>query len=434
MRADAILAMARHRADAAEVYDEESDRTVVEFRGGRFQSQVTRLTRGCGLRVIKDGRLGFSSSTNDERYDELVDAALETAVLGRPAAFGFAGPAAMPTVAACESRVMLHPLARMIEWGRELCAAMRARVPELALDLAFDRTWHETRVRTTAGLEAESARATFELAASGVIAGDGIFWLPEYVNLSDGRHFDPGPLCDRLEAAARRGRRRARLASGTHPVIVLPLALPALLAPLRAGVDGRQAARRTSPLAGREGERILAGVLTISDDPLRSHGLESTPFDGEGLPARRNPLFERGVFRGFLHDLASAAAVGAESTGSARRDYASPPGPGVSNLEIEPGTTPLEQAIAATSDGLLVAGFVGDGQSNVLAGEVALNATSAFRIEGGELAGRVKDAMVAGNVYEMLASVDLVGAEVRDLGRQFLPWLRFPALRVATRD
>jgi PmbA protein len=384
--------------------------------------------------VVKDGRLGFSSSTNAERYDELVDAAIETAGIGRPARFGFAGPAEMPPVNACDSRVMLHPPARMIDWGRELCAAMRARVPELKLDLTFSRTWHETRIRTTAGLAAEFERAAFDLEVSGLIAGDGIAWLPEYVNLSDGRHFNPEPLCDRLEATARRMRRRAHLASGTWPVIVAPLAVTGLLAPLHFGVDGRQLEKGTSPLIGREGERVIADCLTIADNPLRRHGLASTPFDGEGVPARRNRLFERGVFRGFLHDLASAAACGKQSTGSARREYSSQPAPGAGSIEIEPGATTLDEAIRTTGEGLLVTGFVGGGQSNIIAGEVSLNATSALRIEKGELTGRVKDAMVAGNVYEMLATVDAVGDEQQDLGEQFLPWLRFPALRVAARD
>ena len=434
MQAEAILAIAGHRADAAEVFVTETDRTVVEFRGGRFQAQETRLARGCGLRVIKDGRLGFSTSTNDDRYDGLIDAALETAALGRPATFEFARPDEYPAVIACNSRVMLQSAGRMVEWGRDLCAAMRSRVPELRLDLTFYRTWHETRIMTTAGLDAGFERATFELRVNGVLAGDGITMLPEYQNLSDGRLFDPGPLCDRLETTALNLRRRARIASGVWPVIFMPLALPDLLAPLAYGVNGLQLERNTSPLIGREGEPVIADCLTVSDDPLRSYGLETTPFDAEGLPARRNPLFDRGRFGGFIHDLRTAAACGAQSTGSARRDYDRPPVPWPASLVIEPGTAALADTIRDTREGLLVFQCVGGGQSNMLAGEIALNLTPALKVEQGELVGRVKNLMLAGNIYELLGTVDRVGAEPHDLGGSLLPWLRFPGLRLAAGD
>ncbi|HDQ99403.1 MAG TPA: TldD/PmbA family protein [candidate division WOR-3 bacterium] len=435
MRVDAVLAMAGLRADAAEVYVEETDRTVVEFRAGQFRSQETRLERGCGLRVVREGRLGFAASSNDERYDELVDAALEAAGLGGPAGFAFAAQPAPPPVATGHSRVMLYPPRRMAEWGRELCSAMRSRVPEMRLDLTFTRTRREVRIATTGGADAGYERTTFDLHASGLIAGAGsMIWLPEYVNLSDGRPFELEPLCNRLEQTARHSRRRARARTGDQPVIVTALALPALLAPLPGGTSGRHRQKRISPLIGREGERVLADCLSVTDNPHRACSLAAAPFDGEGVATRPVPLFERGAFRGFLYDLDSAADAGVAATGSARREYPTLPAPGFSNLEIAPGTAGLEEALRATGSGLLVCQFVGGGQSNLLAGEVALNAISAYRFERGEITGRVKDAMVTGNVYEMLATVDLVGDEQRDLGRWFLPWLRFPSLRVVARE
>jgi PmbA protein len=89
--------------------------------------------------------------------------------------------------------------------------------------------------------------------------------------------------------------------------------------------------------------------------------------------------------------------------------------------------------MADTKQGLLVDAFIGEGQSNLLAGEVALSASSAFRIENGAVVGRVKDVMIAGNAYEMLSTVDAVGSQQQDLGRWFVPFLRFPSLRVASK-
>ena len=429
-----VLAMARPRTAAAEIFSEETDRTAIEFRGGRFHARETRLTHGYGLRVVVDGRLGFSSTTNEEQPGDMVDAAIETAALGRPARFAFPGPGQPGSVVTFNNRAMQYPPQRMMTWGQDLVEAMHARVPELKLDLSFTRTWREVRIRNSSGLDAGFERAEFYAAVTGLMVDDGLVWLPEYADLADGRPFALEPLADRLERQARHARRRARLVSGEYPVIVMPLGLPSLLAPLESGVGGRQRQKGTSPLIGREGERVLAACLTITDNPLRKYGQSSAPVDGEGVPSRANVLFDAGVFGGFLHDLGTAAACGTTSNGAARRGYSEPTVPGTSNLEIAPGDADLEDTVRATDEGLLVYGFVGGGQSNVMAGEVALDITSGFKIERGEIVGRVKDAMVAGNVYDLLASVDAVGNTQHALGSLYAPFLRLPAVRVTTSE
>lgn len=434
MQEKEILALARRRADRAEVYAEETDRTTVEFRAGRFHSQESRLALGHGLRVVKDGRVGFSSSTDPERLDQLVDAAVETARYGRECRFRLPHAAEGPAVRAFDNRVMLVTATRLREWGEDLVRAMRARVKDLKLDLTFRRTYAETVVANTEGLNVGFQRAALELNVSGLMVDDGLVWLPEYVNLSNGEPFNIEPLCDQLENLARQARERARLASGTWPVIVMPPALAELLGPLHFGVNGRMKEKGTSPLVGREGEPVIGASLTVVDNPLRDHATGSSRFDGEGLPCRRNVLFERGVFRGFLHDLATAAACDDEPTGSARRGYGTPPFPAVTNLEILPGDTTFETAVAEMDQGLVVHQLTGGGQSNMLAREVAVNCSTALKVEAGKVVGRVKGAMLAGNIWEMLKTVDRVGAVQQDLGDAFLPFLRFPALKTATGD
>ncbi len=200
------------------------------------------------------------------------------------------------------------------------------------------------------------------------------------------------------------------------------------------GVNGKQLEKGSSPLIGKVGEKLLDEKIVLADNALRDFGTASAPSDGEGLPRRRNVLFDRGVFTGFLFDLATAAACGTRSTGSAARDYSSQPRPDASNLELAPGDARLEEVLAGTKDGLLVHDCIGGGQSNVLAGDVALNVSSGFRIGNGRLTGRVKDTMIAGNVYDMFKAVAAVGNAGRDLGSYYVPFLMFAGLKVATRD
>jgi len=433
---DEILALAHRRGVEAEAYSSEIDRTLVEFRSGRLHSQETRLVSGCGLRVLKSGRLGFAASTNQDRPDQLLDAAIAVAEESgdRKAIFGFPPQQDMAPVRIFDNRVMLVSPDRMAGWGRDLVSALKARVSGLKLDLSFVRTYRETRVKNSSGMDVTFERAEFELDAAGLIVADGLTWVFEYLNLSDGDTFHIEPIADRLEQKAIRARSKASLASGEWPVIVMPTALPALLLPLILGVDGKNREKGTSPLVDRQSETVVADRLSINDNPLRSYAMMSSPVDAEGMTRRKTDLFTRGVFNGFLYDIRTAAACGVETTASAGRPWNRLPQPSISNIEIEPGGRRLEDVLAEMKQGLLVDGFIGEGQSNLLAGEVALNASSAFKVADGAITGRVKDVMIAGNCYEMLATVDAVGDRQQDLGRWFLPFLRFPSLRIAARE
>jgi PmbA protein len=431
---DEILSLAQARGAKAEVFGADVNRTVVEFRANEFHSQESRQSRGYGLRLVRNGRVGFSSTTNPDVVEELVEAALDTAALGKPCRFDFPGPAPNPAVTTFENRVIMLAGLKMIDWGRELIEAVRARVPSMKLDVAFIRTYRETVVMNSAGLDTRFPRAEFHLSATGLIVRDGLVWIPEYENLSSGKPPAIGPLADRIEQRAFSARSRARLATGTYPVIFMPTAMPDLLYPIEVGVNGKQLEKGTSPLIGKTGQRLLDEKITITDNGLRDFGLASGPFDAEGVPRRRTAVFDRGVFTGFLFDLATAAACRAETTGSASRDYSAQPQPGTSNIELACGTARLEETIKGVRDGLLVYDCIGGRQSNVLAGDVTLNVSSGCKIENGAVAGRVKDAMIAGNVYEMFRNVEAVGDTERDLGTYFVPFVKFPALKVATRD
>ncbi len=57
----------------------------------------------------------------------------------------------------------------------------------------------------------------------------------------------------------------------------------------------------------------------------------------------------------------------------------------------------------------------------------------AYRIERGEIAGRVKDAAVAGNVYELLKRIAGVGNDARWTGSRYAPSLLLEGVAVARR-
>ena len=70
--------------------------------------------------------------------------------------------------------------------------------------------------------------------------------------------------------------------------------------------------------------RFAAPAVSMIDDASREY-----PFDGEGIPVRRNSVVENGIYRRRLHDLGSAARTGEDPTGNAiRGSFRYPPRPG----------------------------------------------------------------------------------------------------------
>ena len=77
---------------------------------------------------------------------------------------------------------------------------------------------------------------------------------------------------------------------------------------------------------------------------------------------------------------------------------------------------------------------MGLGQVNVISGAFSYNLSMAFKIENGDIAGRVKDISVAGNIYQDLQEIEAVSRESEWVyGGIRLPYILLPELNVVTR-
>jgi PmbA protein len=65
--------------------------------------------------------------------------------------------------------------------------------------------------------------------------------------------------------------------------------------------------------------------------------------------------------------------------------------------------------VRGIDEGLLVHRVMGLGQGNPISGEFSVNVSLGFKIERGEVVGRVKDVMLAGNAYDALRNIAAIG-------------------------
>jgi PmbA protein len=136
-------------------------------------------------------------------------------------------------------------------------------------------------------------------------------------------------------------------------------------------------------------------------------------------------LIENGVAGTPLLDLQTAGQLGTSSTGAAGRGLATTPSPTSSVIDIKVGDTHFEDMIAGVKEGLIVEELLGAGQGNELGGDFRANVSLGYKIENGEIVGRVKDTMVSGNVYDVLSQVEYIG----DSSEWIFGSMRSPAIQ-----
>jgi len=101
--------------------------------------------------------------------------------------------------------------------------------------------------------------------------------------------------------------------------------------------------------------RIGSEIVNVTADATLPGGLGSFGYDDEGVPAQSTPVVRDGIFSGYLSSRGSAAELGERSSGAARADgWQRIPLVRMTNLSLEPGTTPIEEIIAGTRHGILV--------------------------------------------------------------------------------
>jgi PmbA protein len=140
------------------------------------------------------------------------------------------------------------------------------------------------------------------------------------------------------------------------------------------------------------------------------------------------------VLKTFMADLQTAALLGVAPTGHGFRSYGSRPSPSPTNLIAEVGDTSFDDMVRGMKRGLIIDQTLGSGQSNILAGEFNVNVELGFLVEDGRIVGRVKDCMVAGNVYEVLKRVEAIGSQAQWLGSSCVPPIMVSGLKLSAQQ
>ncbi|MDY0000427.1 MAG: TldD/PmbA family protein [Polyangia bacterium] len=428
-------------ADSAEVLVRTGRELSAKVRLGVPELLEQASHRALGLRVLRGGRQAICH-TSDFSEPALVAFAEETARLARLAEPDpDAGPPDPGILATAWPDLGLFD------------EAVAALGPEQAMEMAFGAEGaardYDPRITNSEGATCSVSAGQRALVTSGGFAGafsgTSVSLEVEAVADDEGGKKRNGSWWDsrrRLgalaspEAIGKEAARRTlaqlgakKIPSCKVPVVFSPEAGAQVLRSLFGLVSGDAAFRRATFFLEQEGRIVASPLCTVLDDPLIEGAPGSRPFDGEGLPSRRNLLVDRGTFTGFLCDTYAGRRLGRPSTASAGRGVGSAPAVSPSNFFLARGDTPPEALLRDTPEGLYVEQLMGFGW-NPVTGDFSKGAEG-FWIEGGERAFPVSEVTISARFEDLLMGIDAVGDDLDHKSAIASPTFRVSRMTVA---
>ena len=410
----ALIDCAARTGAEFEIYSRASETKEVIVENSELKGAESSLSSGVSLRLVKNGMLGFSFTRNLTDPAELVENALVALKAGVEAEFSFPGTkncARLRTYSEKAGRIssdeLLAESFRMKDFlsGRskaQINAGARLSISECRLinSSGTDIAWKESCVEKSGSL-ISAGGSTY----STVDCGFDLLPMPEAALENVVRLFE----ADRTEI---------RPSPGKHKVLFMPSAMNTLLWRVQSGANGQSLHQKITPLAGRIGEKIFSDILTLHNNPLDDSIPGARSIDDEGVPCTDFPLVDKGVFKGFYYDLNYAAKTGSVPTGHGFRNSmwgGDPvmlrPQPCLGHLYCDKGEKTFDQLLKEMGKGIVVFETLGDHTGNIPNGDFSIGLSLGLCVENGRIAGKAKDTMVSGNIYEIMKRAVAVGCD-----------------------
>ena len=422
-----VIEKAMRKAQGAQAALGQTEATNISFEDDKLKSAGVTQTTGMRVKVVVDGKIGLSHTTDLDDVDGVVARAMEAAAFGSTAHFQYPGPQEGSDVEVYDDAVHAVTKEEMVRIGEGMMALVKAYRADILVSAGVRKNMSTRQFANSAGMEFTTETTSFGVGVSGqwvrgtdiLQAGHGFGWKK--------RDIDHLAIAGKAIELLKMAENIAPIKSAAMPVIFSPEGMSVLLLALKLGLNGKNVFLGSSPLAGKLGAKIAHEAFSITDNPLLDYASGSGKYDGEGTPHQVTPLIERGLLRNFLYDLDTAGRAGTKTTGNGV-------GCNPTNLVIKEGDTPYEEMVKNTKEGLLVHNVLGLGQGNPASGEFSVNVQLGYKIEKGEIVGRVKDVMLSGNSYDAIKDIAAIGDKAEWAGGSVLtPPIQVARLSVVAR-
>jgi len=417
-----------------EVYGAASDTIRAESKECAMGSLSTSRESGIGIRLIMDGAMGFAYGADAD--ESLVNSAITSA---RYQFKDHHNQLPQRQHEYDHVDIFDDDVRRLTA---EECIARAVRLEQSARDAdsrihnvrkaSFSRTVSRVIITNSHGVGA-SATLSFASTSTMVMAKQGD-------DNQSGYEFDYSHhLSDiDVERVGRQAAKRAtdmllakRMQTAKLPVLFDNTTTAQMLEFISEAFIGENVIKGKSFVGDKLGKKYFSSEVSLADDPLDPRGADACPFDGEGVRSRKTVLVDNGTIFAFVYDSYWGNVAGKSSTGNSMRGgYRAMPTLGIRHLCMEPGNEDMAQNLKGLKRVLKITDIMGMHTANPITGEFSVGVSGMLMDEGAMLH-PVREAAIAGNIYDLFSRVIAVGTDVREFGSVLCPSVLIDAIDVS---
>ncbi len=413
--------------DGIEVFFQSNKTNEIKIEQNDIGVPKTNYYRGVGIRVFQNGGQGFSS-TNVMGEEEIEKALNNAASIAKksPADPNNKLPEPGKIVGVeniYDETIEDIKLENLIENASDFKNEFLMDSRGIIDSASFKSSRSVRAIANSRGISAEEKSTHFQSSAIGFAREDDDIssFDIETQAACQYKDFKPVESAESLREKVISSLGARKIEGFTGKILLAPEAAAKLIVnPIISAVNAKNVADGLSPWKNKLNEKVASEKITLSDRSSLPGGVGSKSFDREGVPPVDIEIIENGVLKNLLHNSYSASYFDTKSNGHARGGAQSAPGVGTTNVFLRKGDLPVSEICRSVKKGLLVNRY--SGSADHLSGSFSGAVKGGYLLSSGDKK-PVREAMISGNIYDLLDKVEAVSRDTRQVGSFRLPYL-----------
>ncbi|HLC18810.1 MAG TPA: TldD/PmbA family protein [Thermodesulfobacteriota bacterium] len=437
----ALVKLLAGGVDSYEIFFSSDFGVGAESREETVDALKVSSNKGVGLRVIKNGRLGFgfTSVLTGEALTELVANTVDGSVEASSDEFlTFPSPPEAPMedrgTGVFDETFGTSTEEEKIQKAIDIERSARGCSPRIrrVRKASYSESIKFIRVVNSRGVDCTHRATYFSGSVTAIAEEDGASEVGWEVGMGHKKNeVDTARIGEGAARNAVRMLGARRIKTVRCPALIENTVVCELLEALSGSFLADNVHKGKSMLKDRVGAKVASVKLNVIDDGTLPGGWATSPFDGEGSPRGRTTLLKEGVLNGYLYDSYWAGRFAVKSTGNASRSrYNSMPSVGISNLYIEEGEKGIEELFRKMGSGLFITELMGVHTINTVTGDFSVGASGLW-VEDAAPRYPVRGMAVAGNLLGLFSSIEEVGGDMRFIGSIGSPSILFKEIEAS---
>ena len=419
----------KNKCDEFEIYIEKTKNIQLDSLKDELNFAKEEIECGIGIRIIKDKKQGFAFTSNMNKIKETSTKAIENTKLSKTDEnYGFSEPEKIPQVKKTYDK-KFHDL--NLEESIKLLKNTITKTIDNKCNVtgsSFSASEGKTLIINSNDVSIEQKDTIFGLGLSVLLEKEGK--IATAYNSQTSRYFDldEDKLVNEVCNLAKNSLNTKPIETKDYNVVLDYYAATGLLQTFINAFNGENVNRGRSILKDKINTKIANTNLTITDNPLLEKGLLTSKCDGEGSISEKTELIKNGVLKSFIYDIYTANKISGKTTSNGNRNsYLTTPEISPTNLEFK---FKEFKNLNEIDEGVLTTSVLGAHTANPISGDFSVEASNAFKIEKGELNYPINKAMISGNIFEIMNTVEGLKSEIKQYGNFIIPKLLTHDLRV----